>query len=240
MQRLDARACDALRPIRLETQIMGNAGGSALIRWGNTHVLCSVMLEEQTARFLTGSGKGWLTAEYAMLPASTPTRKARDGLKPNGRSVEIKRLIGRSLRAVVDFSALGERTIWVDCDVLCADGGTRTASITGAYVALALGVRRWMAEGRLPCNPLLDSVAAVSCGVVEDQPLLDLAYDEDSRAQVDCNFVITGKGRFVEVQGTGEGRAFTQQELLDMLSLAQRGAEQLRYLQQKAIEEAAP
>lgn len=240
MQRLDGRVADQLRPVTIEPHFMGNAAGSVLIRWGNTHVLCSVMLEEKTASFLAGTGKGWLTAEYAMLPASTPNRKARDGIKADGRSIEIRRLIGRALRTVVDFEALGERTIWVDCDVLCADGGTRTASITGAYVALCLAVERWMDEGLLERSPLKDSVAAVSCGIVENQPLLDLAYSEDSRADVDCNFVVTGEGHFVEIQGTGEKRAFTQQELDQMLSLACLGLDRLRALQQQAIKEGRP
>ena len=184
--------------------------------------------------FLKGTGKGWLTAEYAMLPSSTGNRKKRDYLKQDGRSTEIQRLIGRSLRAGVDLMKLGERVIYVDCDVLQADGGTRTASITGAYAAVALGVQRWLKEGRLEENPLIHRIAAVSVGIVNDRPMLDLCYGEDSTAQVDMNLVMNEEGSFIEVQGTGEGRAFSRQELGQLLSLAEEGIRALMEKQQEA------
>ena len=235
--RWDGRKADELRPITVEANYMYQADGSVLIRWGHTHILCSAMLEEKTAAFRTGTGLGWLTAEYAMLPASTITRKKRDGLKADGRSVEIKRLIGRALRAVIDFEALGERTVWIDCDVVSADGGTRTASITGAYIALALAVQKWLQEGRIERNPLTDSVAAVSCGIIDGEPRLDLAYEEDSRAEVDCNFVLTGQGRLVEIQGTGEHSTFSREELMKMMELAEKGTCLLKKLQEHVVEE---
>jgi len=235
--RADGRMPDELRPVTMEKGVMLNADGSVCIRWGNTHVLCTAMLEDKAVPFKVGTGTGWLTAEYAMLPGSTPSRKKRDGLKTDGRSVEIRRLIGRALRSVVDFEALGERTVWIDCDVISADGGTRTASITGAYVALALAVKKWLAEGILEKDPLMDSVAAVSCGIIDGEPRLDLAYVEDSRAEVDCNFVMTGKGRLVEVQGTGEHDTFSREELLAMLDLAEKGIMELKALQQAVIGE---
>jgi len=209
-------------------------GGSVLIEWGNTKVLCTALLEEGTMAFLKGTGKGWLTAEYAMLPSSTGNRKKRDYLKQDGRSTEIQRLIGRSLRAGVDLMKLGERVIYVDCDVLQADGGTRTASITGAYAAVALGVQRWLKEGRLEENPLIHRIAAVSVGIVNDRPMLDLCYGEDSAAQVDMNLVMNEEGSFIEVQGTGEGRAFSRQELGQLLSLAEEGIRALMEKQQEA------
>ena len=183
--------------------------------------------------FLKGTGKGWLTAEYAMLPSSTGNRKKRDYLKQDGRSTEIQRLIGRSLRAGVDLNKLGERVIYVDCDVLQADGGTRTASITGAYVAVALGVQKWLKEGRLEQDPMLHRIAAVSVGIVNDTPMLDLCYGEDSAAQVDMNLVMNEAGEFIEVQGTGEGRAFSRSELEELLSLAEGGIRTLMEKQQE-------
>ena len=194
-----------------------------LICWGNTRVLCTALLEEGTMPFLKGTGQGWLTAEYAMLPSSTGNRKKRDYLKQDGRSTEIQRLIGRSLRAGVDLEKLGERVIYVDCDVLQADGGTRTASITGAYVAVALGVQKWLKEGRLEQDPMIHRIAAVSVGIVHDRPMLDLCYGEDSAAQVDMNLVMNEAGEFIEVQGTGEGRSFSRTELDDLLSLGDAG-----------------
>lgn len=237
MERMDKRAADQLRPVRIEMGFQKNAMGSCLISFGNTRVICSASVENNVPPFLTGRGKGWLTAEYAMLPASTQTRKRRDGVKQDGRSVEIQRLIGRSLRAVVDLEKLGERTIRLDCDVLDADGGTRTASITGAWCALAMAVQRLTEQGLLSENPITSQVAAVSCGIVEDMPVLDLCYVEDSAAQVDMNFVMTGLGQFVEIQGTGEGRAFSQEEMRAMLALGQNGMKQLFALQRKALED---
>ena len=188
--------------------------------------------KEGTMPFLKGTGKGWLTAEYAMLPSSTGNRKKRDYLKQDGRSTEIQRLIGRSLRAGVDLMKLGERVIYVDCDVLQADGGTRTASITGAYVAVALGVQKWLKEGRLGEDPLIHRIAAVSVGIVGDRPLLDLCYGEDSAAQVDMNLVMNEAGEFIEVQGTGEGRSFSRQELDQLLALGEEGIRRLMEKQQ--------
>jgi len=238
MIRSDQRKADELRPIRIEADFLKTAGGSALISWGDTRVLCTAMLENGTMPFLKDTGEGWLTAEYAMLPASTPNRKKRDGIKTDGRSVEIRRLIGRSLRNAVDMKKLGENTIYIDCDVLQADGGTRTASITGAYVALALGVKRWLKEGRLTEDPLCHQIAAVSVGIVEDTPVLDLCYQEDSRAQVDMNLVMNEEGAFIELQGTGEGRAFSREELDALLGLGTKGIRKLMELQQEAVDHA--
>lgn len=221
--RKDGRQENELRPITMIPNFTETKGGSVLISWGNTRVLCTALLEEGTMPFLKGTGKGWLTAEYAMLPSSTGNRKKRDYLKQDGRSTEIQRLIGRSLRAGVDLDKLGERIIYVDCDVLQADGGTRTASITGAYVAVALGVQKWLKEGRLEQDPMLHRIAAVSVGIVNDRPMLDLCYGEDSAAQVDMNLVMNEAGEFIEVQGTGEGRAFSRAELEELLSLAEGG-----------------
>jgi ribonuclease PH len=223
VMRKDGRADNELRPITMIRDFTDTKGGSVLIQWGNTRVLCTALLEEGTMPFLKGTGKGWLTAEYAMLPSSTGNRKKRDYLKQDGRSTEIQRLIGRSLRAGVDLNKLGERVIYVDCDVLQADGGTRTASITGAYVAVVLGVQKWLREGRLEEDPMIHRIAAVSVGVVNDRPLLDLCYGEDSAAQVDMNLVMNEAGEFIEVQGTGEGCAFSRAELDRLLSLGEGG-----------------
>ena len=236
--RKDGRQENELRPIEMIPHFTDTKGGSALICWGNTRVLCTALLEEGTMPFLKGSGQGWLTAEYAMLPSSTGNRKKRDYLRQDGRSTEIQRLIGRSLRAGVDLMKLGERVIYVDCDVLQADGGTRTASITGAYVALALGVEKWLREGRLTENPLIHRIAAVSVGIVHDRPLLDLCYGEDSAAQVDMNLVMNEAGSFIEVQGTGEGRAFSRGELDALLSLGEGGIRTLMD-KQRAAEKSA-
>jgi len=235
MERVDQRACDALRPVQITTDYTEYADGSVLIRCGKTRVLCTAMIEERVPPFLTGSGRGWLTAEYAMLPSSTPQRKKRENYKngPDGRSVEIARLIGRSLRCAVALEKLGERTVKVDCDVLQADGGTRTASITGGYVAVALALHRaGLAETCLKSN-----VAAVSVGVVKDEPLLDLCYVEDSSADADVNLVMAGDA-FVEVQGTGERRPIVRQELDRLLELGEKGIRELYEKQNAAIAQA--
>ena len=231
--RRDGREDNELRPITLVRDFTDTKGGSVLINWGNTRVLCTALLEEGTMPFLKGTGKGWLTAEYAMLPSSTGNRKKRDYLKQDGRSTEIQRLIGRSLRAGVDLMKLGERVVYVDCDVLQADGGTRTASITGAYVAVALGVQKWLKEGRLEEDPMIHRIAAVSVGIVHDKPMLDLCYGEDSAAQVDMNLVMNEAGEFIEVQGTGEGRAFSRGELSELLSLGEDGIRALMEMQKR-------
>lgn len=234
--RFDGRNLDELRNIEIIPNFTDITGGSCLIKWGKTAVLCTAMLDNQTMPFLVGTGEGWLTAEYAMLPSSTQGRKKRETSKPDGRSTEIKRLIGRSLREAVDYKKLGEKTIWIDCDVLQADGGTRTASITGGWVALQLGVKKWLEQGLLTENPIVSQISAVSVGIVKDDPMLDLCYVEDSKADVDMNVVMNGEGKFVEVQGTGEGRAFTKDELNTLLGLAEKGLAEIRVKQLKALE----
>jgi ribonuclease PH len=235
--RRDGRATDELRPVDLQLDFTENPLGSVLCSMGRTRVLCTVMEEQGVPRWLRGSGEGWVTAEYAMLPGSTDTRNDRESTrgKVSGRTQEISRLIGRSLRAVADLSALGERTLWVDCDVLQADGGTRTASITGAYTALALACGRLQRRGDIDRNPLRDSVAAISVGVIDGEVRLDLPYEEDARADVDMNVVATGKGRFIEVQGTGEGTTFSADELRSLTDLALGGIEELGRIQQAAL-----
>ncbi len=237
MARAHDRAADALRPVVIEPGFVRTATGSALISCGETRVICTASVQESVPRWMQGRGRGWVTAEYAMLPASTGDRKARDISKGklDGRSTEIQRLIGRALRGVVDPSALGERTVYVDCDVLQADGGTRCASITGGYVALELALRRLVAEGRLAAVPLTQSVAAVSCGVVDGVPLLDLDYPEDSSAEVDANVVMTGDGGLVEVQATAERTPLSRAHLDELLALAERGIEGLRAAQGDAV-----
>jgi ribonuclease PH len=232
------RAPDGLRPIDIEPGFVRSATGSALISCGETRVICTASVQDSVPRWLLGQGRGWLTAEYGMLPASTGERKQRDVSKgrPEGRTVEIQRLIGRSLRGVVDFGALGERTVYVDCDVLQADGGTRCASITGGFVALDLACRRLLGEGRLERSPLIGTVAAVSCGIVDGTPLLDLDYVEDSRAEVDANVVMTGDGGLVEVQATAERTPLSRAHLDELLQLAQHGIESLRVAQAGAVE----
>ena len=231
------RAHDDLRPTVIEPGFVRTATGSALISMGETRVICTASVQESVPRWMMGKGRGWLTAEYGMLPASTGDRKQRDVSKgrPDGRTVEIQRLIGRSLRGIVDFQALGERTIYVDCDVLQADGGTRCASITGGYVALELAARKLVAEGRLKRLPLTGSVAAVSCGIVDGEPVLDLDYVEDSAAEVDANVVMTGEGGLVEVQATAERTPLTRAHLDELLVLAQTGIEELRAFQAQAV-----
>ena len=231
------RAADELRPVTIEPGFVRTASGSALISFGETRVICTASAQEGVPRWRMGSGKGWVTAEYGMLPASTGDRKQRDVSKgrPDGRTVEIQRLIGRSLRGVVDFSALGENSIYLDCDVLQADGGTRTASITGAYVALALACDKLIAAGAIPRSPLTGSIAAISCGIVGGVPLLDLDYPEDSSAEVDANVVMTGEGGLVEVQATAERTPLSRTHLDELLRLAEVGIERLRVLQDEAI-----
>jgi ribonuclease PH len=236
--RRDGRQPGDLRPITITPGFMRTATGSALIEAGGTRVICTASGQESVPRWMAGKGRGWVTAEYGMLPASTGDRKQRDVTKgrPDGRTVEIQRLIGRSLRGVVDFEALGERTVYLDCDVLEADGGTRCAAITGAYVALHLALARWVADGKLTAVPLTQSVAAVSCGMVDGVPLLDLDYSEDSTAEVDANVVMTGDGGLVEVQATAERTPLSRASLDDLLALAGAGIEQLRQAQQAALD----
>jgi ribonuclease PH len=235
--RNDGRAPDDLRDIAILTGFVKTATGSALIEAGGTRVICTASVDESVPRWMAGQGKGWVTAEYGMLPASTGDRKQRDVSKGrlDGRSVEIQRLIGRSLRGVIDFKALGERTVWIDCDVLEADGGTRCAAITGGYVALELALRRLVGEGKLDAVPLTQSVAAVSCGVVDGRALLDLDYSEDSTAEVDANVVMTGDGGLVEVQATAERTPLSRASLDELLALAASGIERLRAAQQEAV-----
>ena len=235
--RADGRRPDELRPIHIEPGFITSATGSVLIAAGNTRVICTAMVEEQVPGWRRGSGKGWVTAEYGMLPGSTDTRKQRDASrgKVDGRSTEIQRLIGRSLRSVVDLAKLGERSVWVDCDVIQADGGTRCASITGGYVALELALRSLQDKGLITELPLLDSVAAVSVGVVGGELLLDLPYVEDSRAEVDMNVVATGSGLVVEVQATAEGPPVERSVIDGLMDLALLGCTELTGLQRSAI-----
>jgi ribonuclease PH len=232
------RGADELRPTTIEPGFMRTATGSALIEVGETRVICTASAQESVPRWMAGKGRGWVTAEYGMLPASTGDRKQRDATRgrQDGRTVEIQRLIGRSLRGVIDFAALGERTIYLDCDVLQADGGTRCASITGAYVALSLACARLASEGRLERSPVTGSIAAVSCGMVAGVPLLDLDYSEDSTAEVDANVVMTGEGGLVEVQATAERTPLSRAHLDRLLSLAQDGIATLRSAQQEAVD----
>ncbi len=236
-ERSYGRGPDGLRPIAIEPGFMRTATGSALISVGETRVICTASAQESVPRWMTGRGKGWVTAEYGMLPASTGERKQRDATRgrQDGRTIEIQRLIGRSLRVVVDFQALGERTVYLDCDVLQADGGTRCASITGAYVALALACARLQAEGRLERSPLNGSVAAVSCGIIGGAALLDLDYSEDSTAEVDANVVMTDGGGLVEVQATAERTPLSRAHLDELLVLAAAGIERVRAAQEQAI-----
>jgi ribonuclease PH len=231
------RAPSALRPTKIEPHFVKPATGSALITQGETRVICTASIQDSVPRWMAGRGRGWATAEYGMLPASTGERKPRDVSKgrPDGRTVEIQRLIGRSLRGVIDFEALGERTIYLDCDVLTADGGTRCASITGAFVALDLACRRLVDDGKLERSPLTGTVAAISCGMVGGVPLLDLDYAEDSTAEVDANVVMTGEGGLIEVQATAERTPLSRAHLDELLALAGEGIEQLRAAQARAV-----
>lgn len=235
--RTDHRKDRALRPVSIERNVMKNAAGSCLVKFGDTHVLCSATIEERVGAWRKGSGMGWLTAEYAMLPASTAKRTPRETKGRKGRSQEIERLIGRSLRNVCDMSAMGgEITMTIDCDVLQADGGTRTAAITGAWVAAHDAFEMWRAAGKVKTNPLFGQVAAVSVGLVGGRLLLDLDYREDSQAEIDMNVVMNAKGEFVEIQGTGEQVSFSRDRLNEMLDMAQEGIEELLRLQREALE----
>jgi ribonuclease PH len=231
------RAPDELRTVSIERNVARYAEGSCLIKFGETHVLCTASLEEKPPSWLRGTGKGWVTAEYAMLPRATHERTRRESTsgKPSGRTQEIQRLIGRSLRAVVDLVRLGEKQITVDCDVLQADGGTRTASITGGYVALQECVRWMMERKMLASTPIRDHIAAISCGIYKSEAVLDLDYAEDSEAMTDANFVMTGSGGLVEIQGTAEGAPFSEAQFLEMLALARKGIGELIELQKKAV-----
>jgi len=235
--RIDQRQPADLRPVEIVTGYLITAEGSALIKVGNTHVLCAASVEDTVPPFLRNSGKGWVTAEYSMLPRSTSKRTQREVSKgrPSGRTHEIQRLIGRSMRSVVDMTAMGERTVIIDCDVLQADGGTRTASITGAYVAMALAFGQLVKYGQLKRSPLRDSVAATSVGLVRGVPLLDLCYEEDSQADVDMNVVMTGGGKFVEVQATAEHEAFDDAQMTGLVALARAGIARLIEIQKQAV-----
>ncbi len=237
--RKDGRRPDELRPVKITKGFISTAEGSVLIEMGQTKVICTASVEEKVPQWLAGSGRGWITAEYWMLPRATQTRTMRESVtgRIGGRTHEIQRLIGRSLRSVVDLDSLGERTIWVDCDVIQADGGTRTASITGAYVALVEAVRFCVSNGILEKNPIRESIAAISVGVVDGTPMLDLCYEEDYRAEVDMNVVMTESGNFVEVQGTAEGAPFTRQTLDELLGLAEKGIKKLLSVQKEVLGE---
>ncbi len=235
--RSDHRATDEMRPVKVTTEFIATAEGSCLIEVGNTRVICTASVEESVPHWMRNSGKGWITSEYGMLPRATLTRTAREASKgrAGGRTHEIQRLIGRSMRAIVDLKALGERTLWIDCDVIQADGGTRTASITGAFVALSLAMQKLVDAGTLKKIPLRDYVAATSVGIVEGAVLLDLAYEEDSRAEVDMNFVMTGAGAFVELQATAEQVPFTDEQLQQMIASARKGIRELLEIQKQAL-----
>lgn len=242
MQRPSGRTGNQLRTISLEPSVSLHAEGSCMAKFGNTHVLCTASIDERVPSFLRNSGKGWVTAEYGMLPRSTHTRSDREAArgKQGGRTLEIQRLIGRSLRAVTDLKALGERQIKVDCDVIQADGGTRTASITGAWVALRIACDKLLLDGAITRMPLHDQVAAISCGIYKNEPVLDLDYDEDSNAEVDANFVLGAEGGLVEIQATGEERPFSRDEMNKMFDLAEAGCNELFAMQMDAVSKAAP
>jgi len=234
---MDGRAPDAIRPVRIEKNYVKHADGSVLIEIGDTRVICTATVEEKVPLFLRNSGRGWVTAEYAMLPRSTPTRTIREAStgRIGGRTHEIQRLIGRSLRAVTRLDAIGERTLWLDCDVIQADGGTRTAAITGAFVALCDAFRKMRRAGIIARLPLMDTVAAISVGIVRGEALLDLDYEEDSGAEVDMNLVITGGGQFVEIQGTAETSPFNAEQMQRMIELASSGIRQLIQIQREVL-----
>lgn len=237
MSRPSGRTSNQLRPISLKPSVALHAEGSCLAKFGNTHVFCTASLDERVPSFLRNSGRGWVTAEYGMLPRSTHNRVDREASrgKQSGRTLEIQRLIGRSLRAVTDLKSLGERQIKIDCDVIQADGGTRTAAVTGAWVALRLACEKLLLDGAITKLPLTGQVAAISCGVFQGKPLLDLDYDEDSAAEIDANFILTADGHLVEVQATGESHPFSRETLDDMLNLASAGCHEIFQLQQQAL-----
>jgi len=235
VKRSDGRGPKALRPVKITRNYLKHAEGSVLIEIGDTKVICSASVEERVPPFLRNTGKGWVTAEYSMLPRSTNTRTPRDKGGGGGRAFEIQRLIGRSLRSVTDLSAFGGKTIWIDCDVIQADGGTRTASITGAYVALVDAFQKMVRNGDIEKIPVKDSVAAISVGKVDGEVLLDLNYEEDSTAEVDMNVVMTGSGKFVEIQGTAEGGVFTKKEMDELMIIAQDGIRILTRIQKKSL-----
>lgn len=241
MERVHGRAYDELRAVKILRRFTNIPEGSVLVEFEDTRVLCTASIEEKVPPFLRGSGKGWVTAEYAMLPRATQTRTQREATrgKVSGRTMEIQRLIGRALRSVIDLKMLGERTIWLDCDVLQADGGTRTAAITGAYVAMVDAVRYLLEKKLISTDPILDTLAAVSVGKVQGQAILDLAYEEDSQAEVDMNVVMTGAGKFVEIQGTAEERPFDRGDLDLFLALAEKGIRELMECQKAALETGA-
>lgn len=234
--RPDGRAYDQLRPITFHPGYTQYPEGSVLVTWGDTRVLCNLTIQNGVPNWLTGQDSGWLTAEYAMLPRSTLTRTPRETHGLKGRTQEIRRLVGRSLRMAVDLSLIGDRTLLIDCDVLQADGGTRVASITGGYIALALGLKKLMTSGEIPAEALSPPIAAVSVGIVQGQPILDLNYTEDSQADVDLNIVKTSKGQYIEIQGTAEHQPFTPQGLQNMLNLAEKGVQELVSLQKTALQ----
>jgi ribonuclease PH len=235
LERIDGRLYDELRPITITRNFNKYAEGSVLIETGETKVICTATVDEKVPPFLRGKGNGWITAEYSMLPRATQTRNMREILRPSGRTMEIQRLIGRALRSVVDLKALGERTIWLDCDVLQADGGTRTASITGAFLALADAIKFLKDNNSIQVFPIRNFVSAVSVGIVDGQKMLDLRFSEDSKAQVDMNVVMTDEGQIVEIQGTGEEFPFTRADLDEMLNLAQKGIFELIEIQKKML-----
>ena len=237
--RISGRQADEMRPVKMTPNYLKYAEGSVLIEAGDTRVICAASVEEKVPPFLKGTGTGWVTAEYGLLPRSTGTRNMREAARGrvSGRTSEIQRLVGRALRAAVDFEALGERTVWIDCDVIQADGGTRTASITGAFVAMCLAMRGLKEQGLIERMPVRDYVAATSVGIVDDEAILDLEYSEDSRAEVDMNVVMTGKGEFVEIQGTAEGKPFTRPQMDQLVDLAAGGIKELIAMQKDIIGE---
>ncbi|MFQ5713036.1 MAG: ribonuclease PH [Candidatus Scalinduaceae bacterium] len=236
--RKDGRKPDELRPVKIERNFTKFAPGSVFIQVGDTKVICTASIDENVPPHMKNSGQGWVTAEYSLLPGSTPKRVVREAARGriNGRTQEIQRLIGRSMRAIVNLSTLGERTIWIDCDVIQADGGTRVAAITGGYVALVDAIKWLRNKGEITGEPLLGSVAAVSVGVVDGVPMLDLCYEEDCAAKVDMNIVLTGDGEYIELQGTGEQQTFSEKELAEMISQAKKGVNQLTQMQKQALE----
>ncbi|NLZ53551.1 MAG: ribonuclease PH [Thermoanaerobacteraceae bacterium] len=235
MSRVDGRANDEIRPITITRNFNKYAEGSVLIEAGDTKVICTATVDEKVPPFLRGKGQGWITAEYSMLPRATEVRTVRETLRPSGRTMEIQRLIGRALRSVVDLSAIGERTVWLDCDVIQADGGTRTAAITGAFIALADAIKFLKENNSLETNPINNYVAAISVGIVDGEKLLDLKFEEDSKAQVDMNVVMTDTGQIVEIQGTGEAFPFSRQDMNDLMDLAFKGISELVQIQKKLL-----